>query len=303
MHSPSIFDSVTAHESAWAYFKPIIQEDSLPQAYLMVGPRHLDVRSFVNHFVMSALCQQADLACGGCQMCKLSIAGTHPDVIAIEPETANGFIKIDQIRTLQLDIYQTPQCGNRRFMILDPADKLNQAAANALLKILEEPPSHTTFILIAEHLNLPATVLSRCQKYTFRAPKATTQDPMSIALLYEPSTARAKLYAERLTLITHLNHLVEGSQTPCDIALHWLKYELEDVVWFLYLLTAEAIEYRLLGDRMNGPLSPFAKEQTPVRLFKQMDTISALIIKISQNVALNQNLVLERLLIGYLHVD
>ena len=92
----------------------------------------------------------------------------HPDVEWIKPEKNGGAIKIDQIRELQNTAYLTPQRARYRLIVIEAADRMNTASANALLKILEEPAQHTVFILIAQQLStvLP-TILSRCQIISF----------------------------------------------------------------------------------------------------------------------------------------
>lgn len=305
MPFPLPLNLLPAHAPLWARIQPILQQGRIAHAFLLVGPRHASIMTFVNRFVATLLCQQHEPPCGCCQSCRMFMQGAHPDVQYVQPEANKGPIKIEQIRTLQQDVYQTPQCGTRRFIILEPADKLNRAAANALLKILEEPPEHTIFILIAEQMsNLPATIMSRCQQYIVPAPdEMVSGSHLSLAQLYDESTERAALFNQRFAMIALLSDLVNGKTTPCSIASQWSNYSLEDIVWFLYLLTAEAIECRLLGSTTSpeyAQLNAFAQKQAPEMLFKQLDKMHALLKKMQLNITLNQTLALESLLLGYL---
>jgi len=304
-HQP--FNRLAFHEPLWASMQPILQTGRIAPAWLWIGPRHANVLMFIERLVATLLCKQQPAPCGHCQSCRMVLQRTHPDVQMIRPEQAKGPIKVDQIRLLQHDIYQTPQCGERRFVILDPADKLNRSAANALLKILEEPPEHTVFMLIAEHISLlPATILSRCQRYVVPAPSMGNEleSSMSIAACYDKSDERAVLFQQRFAIMTLLHDLIVGKTTPCHIAAKWVDYQVENIIWFLYLLTTIAIKYRLLNQQTINEeyktLYDFAQKITPEILFKQLDDMQTMLKKIQQNIALNQSLVLERLLLGYL---
>ncbi|MDP3704669.1 MAG: DNA polymerase III subunit delta' C-terminal domain-containing protein [Legionellaceae bacterium] len=302
---PLSLNSLPAHAPLWARLQPILQQGRIAHAFLLVGPRHASIMTFVNRLVATLLCQQLDAPCGSCQACRMFVQGAHPDVQYLRPEGDKGPIKIEQIRTLQQDVHQTPQCGARRFVILEPADKLNRAAANALLKLLEEPPEHTMFLLIAEQIsNLPATIMSRCQQYVVPAPnELISNSHLALAQFYDESTDRAALFNQRFTVIELLSDMVAGKITPCAIAAQWPSYSLEDMVWFLYLLTADAIEYRLSGGSTTAEYSQlhaFAQKLAPEILFKQLDTMHALMKKMQQNITLNQTLALETILLGYL---
>ena len=114
----------------------------LPHALLISGPVGIGKQQLANVFSQSLLCaepQADDLACGQCHACSLYAAGTHPDLFRLSPEEDSKVIKIDQIRTLIEKISLSSHYGRYRMVILNPADAMNIAAANALLKTLEEP--------------------------------------------------------------------------------------------------------------------------------------------------------------------
>lgn len=108
----------------------------------------------------------ADLPCGACKPCRKIEAGSHPDVIRLQP--AGPFIKIDQIRTLCQTLALKPYEARVRVVIISNAQAMNPAAGNALLKMLEEPPANTVLILLASHASdLLPTIVSRCQQVRF----------------------------------------------------------------------------------------------------------------------------------------
>nr|WP_242620271.1 DNA polymerase III subunit delta' [Shewanella maritima] len=108
-------------------------------------------------------------ACGHCKSCQLIAAGSHPDLHLVAPDGHQ--IKVDQIRQLCSSLSQTAQQGGRRVAVIHQAERLNLAAANALLKTLEEPGQETLIILQVNHgAQLLATIKSRCQALEFTRP-------------------------------------------------------------------------------------------------------------------------------------
>ena len=166
------------HAPHWQRLQPALAEGRLPHALLLGGPAGLGKRVFAERFVARLLCgaPQADNACGQCRGCRLRIAGTHPDLyrIGLAPNREGKLrseIVIDQIRGVCERLTLASQLGGWRIALIDPADVLNAAAGNALLKTLEEPPAAALLILLADHPErLPATVRSRCRRLSFRLP-------------------------------------------------------------------------------------------------------------------------------------
>jgi DNA polymerase-3 subunit delta' len=231
---------------------------------------------------------------------------THPDVVYITQEKATSAIKIDQIRSLQDYIYQTPLCSTHRMIIIYPAHELNRAAANALLKILEEPPKHAIFVLLAEHLNtLPATIMSRCQRYDVpdNIPESHTGSGYLSSARYDlDDCPRGTLLQQQQDIINKLCDLSEGKISVCQLASTLGKHELQDWLWFFQLFTASLIKYKLLPEASvvdDGCLQSLIEAYSPVHFFKQLDIIQELKKKINQDIPLNPTLALETLLMGY----
>lgn len=145
----------------------------LPHALNLVGPEFIGKRHYAQQLARALLCTspQQGLACGKCKSCLLCEAGTHPDLMHIAPEATGKALKVDTIRYLQYKFQQTAQQGDKKIAVIGPAEAMNENAANALLKLLEEPPQDTYFILLTHHASkLLPTITSRCQRVSFAVP-------------------------------------------------------------------------------------------------------------------------------------
>src|SRR6476620_11453428 len=162
------------HTPQWNLLWETAQKNRLPHALLLLGGCDLEKKHFAQCLATTLLCMQPSdqgNPCEVCHACHLIKAQSHPDLLWVEPEEAGQIIKIDQIRELVLKVQETSMQGGLRIVILHPAHAMNMAAANALLKTLEEPAPHTLLILIShQRLRLPATIASRCHKIMFHKP-------------------------------------------------------------------------------------------------------------------------------------
>lgn len=298
MQTQRLIDVIPAHAPVWVHIQRVLEQNRLPHALLFTGSRHLNILQFTQRLIAILNCQNnSDVSskpCYQCLACRLLLQDTHPDICYIRPENTSFAIKIEQVRELQQDVYQMPRIGSHRFIVMEPADKLNRAAANALLKILEEPPAHTRFILIAEQIStLPITIMSRCQQYHF-PDEHLSFNYLSIGKFYSETTERSKLFQQSESIIAALNALIEKKTNACALAATWSTYPLDDFLWFLYLITAQAIQSRLKMTKEHLFVS-----LSLVTLFAQIDKINVFLRKIQQNITLNQTLTLESILLGY----
>ncbi|MCD6430301.1 MAG: DNA polymerase III subunit delta' [Deltaproteobacteria bacterium] len=146
----------------------MVESGRVPPALLFVGPQGVGKALAALFFVQALSCPKRDEgdACGHCPSCLQVQRQLYPDFLMVEPEKRQ--IKIEQVRELQDFISFAPVVGERRVVIIKDAHLLNQPAANALLKTLEEPCATVSFILLSHRHNLlPATVLSRCLMLPF----------------------------------------------------------------------------------------------------------------------------------------
>ncbi len=164
---------------SWQQLSARRRADRLPHALLLAAPAGLGQLEFALALVHSLLCDHNDaegFACGRCRGCQLLAAGSHPDYrfISLELNDQGKLrreIVIEQIRDLCERSARTSHFGGHRLALIDPADKLNRNAANALLKTLEEPDANAVFVLLSEQpARLPATIRSRCQRIAIPLP-------------------------------------------------------------------------------------------------------------------------------------
>jgi len=156
------------------------RQGKLHTGLIFKGAQGLGKRAFAKRLVASLLCDQFkqanDLAssdalpspCGECASCHLLQAGTHPDLHLLSLEEGKKTIAVDQVRLLIDVIQKTSQISHNRVAVLFPAEKLNENAANALLKLLEEPPQNSYLILVSDNADrLLPTIRSRCYVESF----------------------------------------------------------------------------------------------------------------------------------------
>ena len=149
-------------KSSWQSILEGLQSASPPHAWCLTHTPAVIADALTDHLAHSLLCDtpRKGEPCGECVSCR--IPDPHPDILTLGPEGAAGMIKIDRVREAIEVAYTTASMAGRRVMIVRPADCLNQAASNALLKVVEEPPSGTVFIFqTAVPGKLLPTLLSR----------------------------------------------------------------------------------------------------------------------------------------------
>ncbi|MCK4841215.1 MAG: DNA polymerase III subunit delta' [Methylococcales bacterium] len=161
-------------QTSWTQLNHYIKHKRIPQALLITGNKGFAQQQLAENFTQSILCMNPMVNgcfCGTCQSCKLFIANTHPDFTLIEPEEPGKAIGISIIRQLITKLLLKPQFEKYRVVIINPADSMNNASANAFLKYLEEPTERTCLILISNKPSkLPVTITSRCQKLIVSTP-------------------------------------------------------------------------------------------------------------------------------------
>ena len=136
----------------------------LSHAYLITGGSGESRGALIQRLTAAYLCEGDKPPCGGCRACRKASAGIHPDASRTVPAPDKREIGVDQIRALRADAYIRPNEGRRKVYVITPADAMNPAAQNALLKVLEEGPGYAAFLLDAARPGkLLDTVCSRCE--------------------------------------------------------------------------------------------------------------------------------------------
>ena len=166
---PIHWDEVVGQEHVKDVLRPALERGRIGHAYLFSGPRGVGKTTTARLIAMTVNCDDnsgAAKPCGKCESCKMVMSGRHPDVLEIDAASNNS---VDDVRDLREKVALQPMRGDKKVYILDEAHMMSKSAFNALLKTLEEPPSHAVFILATtEPERLPPTILSRCQHYRFR---------------------------------------------------------------------------------------------------------------------------------------
>ena len=167
-YRPQTFDDVSGQMAVTQTLKNQIQTGKLSHAYLFTGSRGTGKTSCAKILAKAVNCLHPDNGnpCNCCEACRAIDAGSCMDVLEIDAASNNG---VDNVRDLRDDAVYTPSQVRMRVYIIDEVHMLSLSAFNALLKIIEEPPEHLLFILATTELHkVPATILSRCQRFSFR---------------------------------------------------------------------------------------------------------------------------------------
>lgn len=163
---PAVSAPLPWQAEPWSRLKQQIEAGQLPHALMLAGSQHIGKGRLALALARLLLCHQPNggLNCGHCHACELSARGNHGDFRWLQPGQKSRVIKIDQVREVVEFGNKTAGFGERKVIVLMPADSMNTNAANALLKSLEEPAADTYLILVCHRLQgVPATIRSRCQ--------------------------------------------------------------------------------------------------------------------------------------------
>lgn len=239
--------------AAWERLGVRLAAGRLPHALLLAGVAGTGKELFARAFARLTLClnPRQNRPCGACRSCRTFLAGAHPDWRCVTVEEARSVITVDQIRELGAQLTLTGQRGGRKAALIVPAEAMNLAAANSLLKTLEEPPAGTLLLLVsANPARLPATIRSRCQRLAMPAParelalgwlndREPRQDwPALLGLagggpLLAQQLAREEFIGQRLTFYRQLAEVAAGRHNPLALAAEAAKHDLPVVLRLL----------------------------------------------------------------------
>jgi DNA polymerase-3 subunit delta' len=302
------------HHSLWQQLSYCWQQQRLAHALLLAGPPGMGKTLFAQRLTNLLLCEQHAATenklpqvnwqpCEHCQACHLFQVGNHPDLLSLHPSNADKFITVESVRELIQFCFLTTYYGHYRIVLISPAEKMNHYAANSLLKLLEEPPPQTLFILVSHQpQQLLITLRSRCQLLDFSRPHqhltqawlqqrlATAQPTVSkadIALLLKLS-AQAPLAAlalvetgamtQRNALFDSLIQLATGKIDPIQVVTQWTRWEAKQILPWLLSWTMDIIRCTLTGQTQyllnqdyQTNLVRFSQQIEGKNLFKFLD--------------------------------
>ncbi|WP_246172706.1 hypothetical protein [Marinicella rhabdoformis] len=304
-------------QNAW---QGMIGKGIKPQAVIVNGAEGVGKRALLAQIIPVMLCSKSDeQACGECQSCRLNHAGHHPDVLTVTPE--NNLVKVGMIRDLTDFFVSTPHCSQHKIAVIHQAHLMNNSAANALLKVLEEPPSSGTLFLLSEakHHLLP-TIRSRCISLDIAIPESIApevyqwlvsqydneKEVLAIHPLMsgEPLSALACLKAGVLTeFIAFLDDVcgfIVGQDSLVAVVKKW-----HETIGLKHLEMWQQLNMLLLKECSKQPLNKkwsghqFSKllkkePQSADLIIKMNDLIQGVVLKF--NTQLKKQLMLESLL-------
>ncbi|MEE8056636.1 MAG: DNA polymerase III subunit delta' [Pseudomonadales bacterium] len=302
----------------WQRLDDMLTDGKLPHALLLSGPTGIGKKRFALSLAHYLMCSQpsASMPCGECRQCGLNKAGTHPDLVVIEPEEKGRQIKIDQVRGLVEFLGHTSQQGGYKVTVVVPAEAMNINAANALLKSLEEPTANTLLLLLTDSPSqLLPTIRSRCQTMAFPVPPkaealkwlATVlpSSQQAEALLDEvggqPMSALELVESDGLThrqqMKSDFISMVSGQVSALSVAEKWLDYDVYESIGWLNRRLSEFISYRMGNTPLAADWQAVVSKANVPGLFGLLDKVSQLHNSLVRGANPNKQLTLEDLLL------
>lgn len=305
------FESIIGQEHPIGLLSRMLRKNRLAHALLFTGIDGCGRQTTAKALAKALNCQspRGVSACGQCRSCQKVVSGNHPDIVIVKPDGA--FIKIDQVRTLCKQLKYAPLEGKCRVIIINDAHTMNAEAANALLKVLEEPPKYTFIVLTAiQTMDLLPTIVSRCQQIVFR-PIAfekiaevlvarhdlDIRTATSVAILAKGSLGKA-LSADADKWMLWRRHLLEGMGSVCTKSIQPLfafadelardKDKLDDALalisfWFSDILMHKVYPGKIVNTDFVEDIERASRKHSVDQVLEKIDAVFAAQTAISKN--------------------
>jgi DNA polymerase III subunit delta' len=310
----------------WMRFLSMHRQGRLPHGLLVTGASGLGALNLAREMAAYLLCAEpittpgAERACGECASCRLRLAGTHPDIQLLIRDGANKDISVDDIRTL-IESFSLTRYGPLRVALIEQAERMNRSAANGLLKLLEEPPPGSLFLMTAERADLlPSTIRSRIQRLAIPLPHRAT--------LIDWLIQRYGLSMEEAELLWFIgdDQLMDGSppswdwQLPTTALVHlmtetdqvlpvvkqWQTMDRDVLARWLMRLWVEVMRVHSgLSTEAPAPLQPLIQRLVDARPKSHWLKVHRVLLEFLQSAKhpLNEELALDRLALDLIAQD
>lgn len=255
------------HHGIWEQLLRLQQNGRLPHAILFNGPHGVGKQALAEALIAQMLCANPGIyACGQCHSCQMLASGYHPDLLRVSPEEGKRQIRIDPIRGVNRFVNQTAQQSGYRVIVISPAEAMNVAAANALLKSLEEPGDKTLFILLSDvPSRMLPTIRSRCQQWSLASVAYAECRSWLLEKLHSEEEARfwwqvagglpllaVELAAPEARALRHQLHdsfeqLMRGAE-PVSEAARLDRKALDGILWYGIAWLEDLIRFGLSGN-------------------------------------------------------
>lgn len=299
-------------DSIWHEWQASLQSGRFSNAAMLVAAPGLGGDQLIQAFSRATMCRNYEHeACGFCHSCQLMQSGNHPDFHLVRPEKEGKAITVEQIRHCNRQAQESSQLGGLRLFVIEPADSMNESAANALLKTLEEPSSHCLFLLVTYRANgLLPTITSRCQQWHLIPPNsglvaswlseqtnksvpafaAHINNNAPLTTLAFVDEGKDKLY---LQLEQALADVIQGHGDALKLAKELSSDSIEKLTWLWYLLTdAQKVHFGVKLDQFTPGASRIAASSDYALLYNQAHALSILIEQLREHIGLNSELLI-----------
>lgn len=311
------------HQEIWQNWQQLLGQDRLHHAILLSAPTGSGKIELAAMLAKTILCKNGVTEpCGICHSCQLFDADTHPDFHWLKPEAEGKQLGVDAIRAGNQYAWETSQLGGQRVILIQNADRMGEAAANALLKTLEEPPSHCHFILLSQSMDtmLP-TVVSRCNKWKPKLPEESVVKrwvegelfesvPLQVLRINRGAPLAAKAFVENGSVARH-KAVVDGfasfvtqKQGLFTVTEQVVKAQQEGLQWLSFLLldvvkiqqgSDEAIVH---CDEMKT-LQTLASSLPQSQVMAQLMGLNRMKAELARHTGLNSELLISRWLAAF----
>ncbi|USH03610.1 DNA polymerase III subunit delta' [Grimontia kaedaensis] len=306
------------HQEIWQNWQQLLGQDRLHHALLLSAPKGSGKIELAAILAKTILCKNGVTEpCGMCHSCQLFDADTHPDFHWLKPESEGKQLGVDAVRAGNQYAWETSQLGGQRVILIQNADRMGEAAANALLKTLEEPPSHCHFILLSQSMDtmLP-TVVSRCNKWKPKLPEETVVKrwvegelfesvPLQVLRINRGAPLAAKAFIEdgsvgkHKALVDAFADFVSKKQGLFSVTDLIVKAQQEGLQWLSFLMldiikVQQGSEEAIVHCDDMKTVQNLASALPQAKVMSQLMALNRLKAELSKHTGLNSELLISR---------